>query len=176
MTELDGMAKLTEMTLQQQWPHTMDAQIWAEEFVKNFPSIELDAARAWFANAIMAGYDTAMMRKPEALKSAKDRVLAHDAEQRAVIEQLHEELTTSTALYKNTIEQLHKEIEQYKQELIISRNLASLATDLGDEKSKTITRLREALEALTTGECGSFLKTRFGITLKQAQRALKETP
>src|SRR4030067_1332513 len=44
---------------------TMDAQVWAEKFIKTVeenPSIPLDRGTmiGWFANAIMAGYDTAI--------------------------------------------------------------------------------------------------------------------
>lgn len=61
--ELDGMAALTDGVLQQRWPHTMDAQVWAEEFCKKYPDFDKQEAIAWFANAIMAGYDTAMLRR-----------------------------------------------------------------------------------------------------------------
>jgi len=37
----------------------MDAKKWAEEFVNLYPDFEEDVALGWFANAIMAGYDTA---------------------------------------------------------------------------------------------------------------------
>lgn len=39
--------------------HEMDAQKWAKEFVNLYPGFEEDVALGWFANAIMAGYDTA---------------------------------------------------------------------------------------------------------------------
>ena len=35
----------------------------AVKFNERFPSVSVDDALGWFANAIMAGYDTAMMRK-----------------------------------------------------------------------------------------------------------------
>lgn len=63
MDDRDGIAKLTDQVLKQAWPHTMDAMVWAEEFCKTYPSFDKQEAVAWFANAIMAGYDTAMMRK-----------------------------------------------------------------------------------------------------------------
>lgn len=52
---------------EQRWPHTMDAQVWVAEWMKQIkltPEIALDegAMLAWFANAIMAGYDTADYR------------------------------------------------------------------------------------------------------------------
>jgi len=47
-------------------PHTMDAQIWAEEFCeiynKNKLTIDRDWMISWFANAIMAGFDEACRR------------------------------------------------------------------------------------------------------------------
>ena len=63
MKELDGIAKLTEQLSKQVWPHTMDAMVWAEECCKKYSSFDKQEAVAWFANAVMAGYDTAMMRK-----------------------------------------------------------------------------------------------------------------
>lgn len=49
------------------WPQTMDAVVWAKEFVKTatkIPSIATDEGTmiGWFANAIMAGYDEAQKR------------------------------------------------------------------------------------------------------------------
>jgi len=41
---------------------TMDAQQWANAFCKQFPGPDPDLMIAWFANAIMAGYDTAQQR------------------------------------------------------------------------------------------------------------------
>ena len=46
------------------WPHTFDGQAWAKEFirhVKTSPEIATDEGTmiAWFANAIMVGYDRA---------------------------------------------------------------------------------------------------------------------
>ena len=63
MDDLDGIAKLTDQALKQAWPHTMDAMVWAEEFCKQYPGFDKQEAVGWFANAIMAGYDTAMIRK-----------------------------------------------------------------------------------------------------------------
>lgn len=45
-----------------------DGDVWAKEFVKmakDKPEIatDVDTMRAWFANAIMAGYDTAIQKK-----------------------------------------------------------------------------------------------------------------
>ena len=45
------------------WPKTMDGQVWAEEFSNRFPSVPVDDALGWFANAIMRGYDTANQRR-----------------------------------------------------------------------------------------------------------------
>ena len=49
------------------WPNTMDAQVWAEEFIKKVeehPDIPLDRGTmiGWFANAVMAGYDKAIQQ------------------------------------------------------------------------------------------------------------------
>ena len=70
MGEPDGMVALAIAVKEGKWPHTMDASVWAQEFCKKFPK---DLAQqgwwpdesdmiGWFANAIMAGYDTAMQR------------------------------------------------------------------------------------------------------------------
>ena len=50
-----------------EWPHTLDASVWAERFAEAVaadPTMASDRGTmiAWFANAIMAGYDTAMLR------------------------------------------------------------------------------------------------------------------
>lgn len=52
----------------QRWPHTMDAATWADEWIKLTHNMGRDAFNdkgymiGWFANSIMAGYDTADMR------------------------------------------------------------------------------------------------------------------
>lgn len=51
---------------------TMDAVIWADEFCKLNPSIDQDLMRAWFANAIMVGWDHAHQRRLEPMRSALD--------------------------------------------------------------------------------------------------------
>lgn len=63
MTEPDGMVALAIAVNKGEWPHTLDARVWAVKFNERFPSVSVDDALGWFANAIMAGYDTAMMRK-----------------------------------------------------------------------------------------------------------------
>ena len=67
LDELPGFLALQRGVMEQQWPHTMDAQIWADEWLKQMertPEMATDkgAMISWFANAIMAGYDTAMYR------------------------------------------------------------------------------------------------------------------
>lgn len=67
--ELDGMLALAEGVAKQRWPHTMDARVWAKEWLETLaenPDIATDegAMIGWFANAIMAGYDTAQSRHP----------------------------------------------------------------------------------------------------------------
>lgn len=44
---------------------TMDATVWAREFVARFGGDE-ELMRAWFANSIMAGYDEANRRRDKA--------------------------------------------------------------------------------------------------------------
>ena len=65
--ELPGMMALANGVQKGEWPHTMDAQVWATkwlEITKDKPEIATDegAMIGWFANAIMAGYDSAMLR------------------------------------------------------------------------------------------------------------------
>lgn len=60
--ELDGMAAVVDGVAKQVWPHTMDAQVWAEKFCEQFPGVDKGVMLGWFANAIMAGYDTARSR------------------------------------------------------------------------------------------------------------------
>ena len=75
--ELPGMLALAEGVAKQRFPHTMDAREWAREFCKTFlpvnrnpPWQHIDDPEGlmigWFANAIMAGYDTAQAQhRPE---------------------------------------------------------------------------------------------------------------
>ena len=60
--ELPGMLAVAKGVAEQKWPHTMDAKVWADEFAKQFPQIDHGLMLGWFANAIMAGYDTAQSR------------------------------------------------------------------------------------------------------------------
>lgn len=67
-TELPGMLALVKATRAQKWPHTVDAQEWAKEWMiayRKDPTIAADEGTmlAWFANAIMAGFDTANIRR-----------------------------------------------------------------------------------------------------------------
>lgn len=67
--ELPGMMALARGVAGQTWPHTVDAQVWVNEWFKNIadhPEVATDrgAMLGWFANAIMAGYDTACLRMP----------------------------------------------------------------------------------------------------------------
>jgi hypothetical protein len=59
--DLPGMLALAKGVADQKWPHTMDAVVWAKEFCKRFPDMDEGLMVSWFANAIMAGYDTAEM-------------------------------------------------------------------------------------------------------------------
>lgn len=71
MMELPGSLELQMAVSKGEWPHTMDAQIWAEKFLEKFQNGGYDKADliAWFANAIMAGYDRA--KQPQA-KEGRD--------------------------------------------------------------------------------------------------------
>ena len=65
--DLPGMLALRIGIESGAFPYSMDARIWAKEWVetvKNKPEIAHDEATmiSWFANAIMAGYDTAQLR------------------------------------------------------------------------------------------------------------------
>ena len=71
MTELPGAIELAIGVQEQRWPHTVDARIWTDEWLKTIaehPEIPSDYGTmiAWFANAIMAGYDTARLRMVKA--------------------------------------------------------------------------------------------------------------
>lgn len=64
--ELPGMLSLVQATRAQKWPQCVDAQEWTKEWlkaVKERPEIAGDEGTmlAWFANAIMAGYDYALL-------------------------------------------------------------------------------------------------------------------
>lgn len=65
--EPDGMVALAIGVAEQRWPHTMDAEVWADEWLKQLEKTPWMASNresmiGWFANAIMAGHDTAMSR------------------------------------------------------------------------------------------------------------------
>lgn len=65
--ELPSALELALAVRAGKWPHTMDAQEWTREWRKTLtehPNIANDDAAmvGWFANAIMAGYDAAMLR------------------------------------------------------------------------------------------------------------------
>ncbi len=77
--DLPGMLALAKGVAEQRWPHTVDAQKWAREFLDHWKnekvgSVNLDegALIGWFANAIMAGYDTAQSRA--ALPSTEPKI------------------------------------------------------------------------------------------------------
>lgn len=84
--ELPGMLALAQGVAEQRWPHTIDAVIWAREWMKQIaahPFIPRDEGCmiGWFANAIMAGYDTAQARavapaeRPCAAAPARDALV-----------------------------------------------------------------------------------------------------
>lgn len=80
--ELPGMLAVAKGVAEQKWPHSMDAAVWAKEFMERVPlysraGLDEGDLIGWFANAIMAGYDTANSRQyvgreaapPEATRS-----------------------------------------------------------------------------------------------------------
>jgi hypothetical protein len=76
--DLPGMLAVAKGIAEQRWPHTMDAQVWAREFNKTHKELhgfshDEDWLIGWFANAIMAGYDTAQARasSPERAPNAR---------------------------------------------------------------------------------------------------------
>ena len=79
--ELPGMLAVAEGVAKQEWPHTMDAQVWAREFDKMYPMLWRDGDAisdvegvmlSLLANAIMAGYDTANARRSETRPTYED--------------------------------------------------------------------------------------------------------
>ena len=66
----DGELALAIAVQRGEWPHTMDAQVWASKFKELFPESDEGLMLGWFANAIMAGYDTAQMRQAKQNKDA----------------------------------------------------------------------------------------------------------
>lgn len=64
--ELPGSLQLAIAVKKGEWPHTMDAKVWAEKFNAVAP-VQLDDGFliAWFANAIMAGYDQGRLAERE---------------------------------------------------------------------------------------------------------------
>ena len=76
--DIPGMLAIRDNTSKQIFPHTIDAREWAKEFYKcgwragreggGLEKDQIDLMTAWFANAIMAGYDTASMRMIERRK------------------------------------------------------------------------------------------------------------
>ena len=75
--DLPGMLAVAKGVAEQTWPHTVDAQMWAKEFVKQYPGFDEGEAIDWCANAIMAGYDTAQSRAADALSRSRDGAHVH---------------------------------------------------------------------------------------------------
>jgi hypothetical protein len=74
--ELPGGVALADAVRRGEWPHTIDAQAWTTAWMlqlKETPEIYKDegAMIGWFANAIMAGYDTAMIRCKDAVQNGE---------------------------------------------------------------------------------------------------------
>lgn len=60
---LDPAGRLAEPAKPIELDHqSMDAQVWAAAFCKQFPGHDEGTMLAWFANAIMAGFDEANRR------------------------------------------------------------------------------------------------------------------
>lgn len=75
--DLPGMLAVAKGVAEQKFPHTMDAKVWAEEFMKLVPlysraGLDEGDLIGWFANAIMAGYDMAQSR----LRTEEQRIKA----------------------------------------------------------------------------------------------------
>ncbi|MHB1098120.1 MAG: hypothetical protein ACYCZR_01070 [Burkholderiales bacterium] len=84
--ELDGMAALIDAVHKQEWPHTMDPELWARAYndqrtFEGKPTEPVGDLIPWFSNAIMAGYDTACSR------IASDTTQAHAQGWRAGMEE-----------------------------------------------------------------------------------------
>lgn len=71
--DLPGMLALQIAVKKGLFPHTMDARVWAKEWlntIQEHPDIPTDEGSmiGWFANAIMAGYDSALMIHQQKIK------------------------------------------------------------------------------------------------------------
>lgn len=70
-TQLDGIVALMDGVGNQVFPHTLDAKVWAQEFNRTLIALgqqPLDEGWlvGWFANSIMAGFDTATLHAGKA--------------------------------------------------------------------------------------------------------------
>jgi len=88
---------------------TMDAKLWAEEFMRIFGSkmdkIDEGLMIAWFANAIMKGYDVGCERQAETIRKLEEQRDYAQAECRRIEvlnASLQARLTASEAKYKWT--------------------------------------------------------------------------
>lgn len=62
MSELPGNLEIVLRTEKQEWPHCMSAEVWVQKWKEHgMPEVDEGSLLCWFANAIMAGYDTASM-------------------------------------------------------------------------------------------------------------------
>ena len=71
MEETSGALELQKKVIKGDWPHTLDAQVWASKFKELFPESDEGLMLGWFANAIMAGYDTAQGRQARELQELR---------------------------------------------------------------------------------------------------------
>lgn len=120
-TEPDGMCAAAIAIDKQEWPCTVDAKVWAEEWRKrlvNNPSMAADegAMLGWFANAIMAGFDTANAR------NAKAQSLADDATK-------FPNLDDYTTVRRDR-DETRKELEEFKRKYHLAANAEERAAAL----------------------------------------------
>jgi len=76
--ELPGSLRAALGVARQEFPHTVDAKVWAEkwaEALERNPAMAADRGTvlAWFANSIMAGFDTANLRTAQRLREEAER-------------------------------------------------------------------------------------------------------
>lgn len=134
---------------------------------------------------------TIRVNHPAELNMDSRRLADHDQAQRAVIDKLQEDLETAERALRSNGYRKDCDIpacncgprwnhggyaDQRLREISDALHYANGATILQrvEQQAKENEALRETLQAITTGECGSFLATRFPATLQQAKQALKE--
>lgn len=144
--ELPGMLAVAKGVAEQKFPHTMDAAVWAAEFVKLNPEADEGLMLSWFANAIMAGYDTRAMREstPSSI-AAMDRlrpdvIKIRNDEARAVLGEI--------MAYVTTDQRIRELIEKRIEERGLSDPAPVSATGASDVQRQDMTRLEWLSELL----------------------------